>query len=110
VVLISMEMFIIIRFLGVMQVICCIVRIFCCVSDFLMSGFVKFQILIDRGLLYSILCFTGLGVIRSALKNMLANIRTVDEPTQVGFSYSIPVPGYTDPSSGNIVVLPNATW
>ena len=33
----------------------------------------------------------------------------IDEPTQVGFSYSSPVPGYKDPNSGDIITLPNAT-
>jgi carboxypeptidase C (cathepsin A) len=33
----------------------------------------------------------------------------IDEPTQVGFSYSIPVDGYTDPDSGDIITLPNST-
>jgi len=28
---------------------------------------------------------------------------------QVGFSYSIPVPGYTNPADGTVVVLSNAT-
>jgi carboxypeptidase D len=31
----------------------------------------------------------------------------IDQPCQVGFSYSIPVPGYIDNNSGNIVVLPD---
>ncbi|KAI9692041.1 MAG: hypothetical protein M1820_009576 [Bogoriella megaspora] len=38
-----------------------------------------------------------------------SNMLFIDEPTQVGFSYSIPVPAYTDPNSGAIVVLSNAT-
>lgn len=38
-----------------------------------------------------------------------SNMLYIDQPTQVGFSYSIPVPGYTDPSTGYIVTLPNAT-
>jgi carboxypeptidase C (cathepsin A) len=33
----------------------------------------------------------------------------IDEPTQVGHSYSEPVPGYTDPNSGYVVTLPNKT-
>ncbi len=39
----------------------------------------------------------------------VSNLLFVDQPTQVGFSYSRPVPAYTDASSGNIVTLPNAT-
>jgi carboxypeptidase D len=32
----------------------------------------------------------------------------IDQPTQVGFSYSIPVPAYKDPNdSGELVILPN---
>lgn len=38
-----------------------------------------------------------------------SNMLYIDQPTQVGFSYSIPVPGYTDPNSGDIIVLPNTT-
>ena len=38
-----------------------------------------------------------------------SNMLFIDEPTQVGLSYSIPIPGYTDPNSGYIVQLPNAT-
>ena len=38
-----------------------------------------------------------------------SNMLYIDEPTQVGFSYSIPVDGFTDPNSGQIIVLPNAT-
>jgi carboxypeptidase C (cathepsin A) len=37
-----------------------------------------------------------------------SNMLFIDEPTDVGFSYSIPIPGYTD-DSGYIVQLPNAT-
>ena len=33
----------------------------------------------------------------------------IDEPTQVGFSYSDPVPGYTDPNSDYVITLPNNT-
>ncbi|KAI8935502.1 hypothetical protein NX059_008072 [Plenodomus lindquistii] len=36
-----------------------------------------------------------------------SNMLFIDEPTQVGFSYSIPIPGYTN--DGAIVQLPNAT-
>ncbi|RMD41786.1 hypothetical protein DV735_g3305, partial [Chaetothyriales sp. CBS 134920] len=39
----------------------------------------------------------------------VSNVLFIDQPTQVGFSYSIPVPGYTDPNSGYIVQLPNQT-
>lgn len=39
----------------------------------------------------------------------VSNMLYIDQPTQVGFSYSIPVPGYTDPNSGDIITLPNAT-
>jgi carboxypeptidase D len=31
----------------------------------------------------------------------------IDHPAQVGFSYSVPVPGYVDPRSGNIITLPS---
>jgi len=37
-----------------------------------------------------------------------SNMLFIDQPTTTGFSYSIPIPGYTD-SDGNIVQLPNAT-
>jgi carboxypeptidase C (cathepsin A) len=37
-----------------------------------------------------------------------SNMLFIDEPTQVGFSYSIPIPGYKD-SDGFIVQLPNNT-
>ncbi|KAL8922365.1 MAG: hypothetical protein Q9208_005218 [Pyrenodesmia sp. 3 TL-2023] len=35
-----------------------------------------------------------------------SNMLFVDQPAQVGFSYSIPVPGYTDSDTGNIITLP----
>lgn len=31
----------------------------------------------------------------------------IDHPAQVGFSYSVPIPGYVDSSTGNIIQLPN---
>jgi carboxypeptidase C (cathepsin A) len=37
----------------------------------------------------------------------VSNMLFIDEPAQVGFSYSIPVPGYTDPNSQAIVQLPD---
>ena len=39
----------------------------------------------------------------------VSNVLFIDQPTQVGFSYSIPVPGYVNDQSGDIIVLPNAT-
>lgn len=33
----------------------------------------------------------------------------IDQPAQVGFSYSVPVPGYISPDDGSVVVLPNGT-
>jgi carboxypeptidase C (cathepsin A) len=36
----------------------------------------------------------------------VSNMLYIDHPAQVGFSYSIPVPGYIDPRSSNIVTLP----
>lgn len=41
--------------------------------------------------------------------NNASNMLYIDQPTMVGFSYSDPVPGYVDPSTGNIIVLPNET-
>ncbi|TAQ83628.1 hypothetical protein B7494_g8049 [Chlorociboria aeruginascens] len=38
-----------------------------------------------------------------------SNMLFIDQPTQVGFSYSIPVNGYTDPSTGSIITLPDDT-
>jgi carboxypeptidase C (cathepsin A) len=37
-----------------------------------------------------------------------SNMLFIDEPTQVGFSYSIPIPGYED-EDGYIIQLPNNT-
>ena len=36
-----------------------------------------------------------------------SNMLFIDQPTQTGFSYSIPVPGYMDPDTGNIISLPD---
>lgn len=40
--------------------------------------------------------------------NNVSNMIFIDQPAQVGFSYSVPIPGYED-SSGYIIQLPNAT-
>lgn len=39
----------------------------------------------------------------------MSNMLFIDHPTQVGFSYSIPVPAYTDGYSGQVTVLPDKT-
>ena len=39
----------------------------------------------------------------------VSNMLFIDQPTQVGFSYSEAVPGYTDSNSNYVVVLPNET-
>ena len=36
-----------------------------------------------------------------------SNVIFIDQPAQVGFSYSIPVPGYLNASTGEVVVLPD---
>ncbi|KAJ9193731.1 hypothetical protein DTO021D3_8109 [Paecilomyces variotii] len=38
-----------------------------------------------------------------------SNMLYIDQPTQTGFSYSIPVPGYVDSDTGDIITLPNNT-
>ena len=38
-----------------------------------------------------------------------SNMLFVDQPTQVGFSYSIPVSGYVDAKTSDIITLPNKT-
>ncbi|KAG7002027.1 hypothetical protein G7Y79_00029g063230 [Physcia stellaris] len=39
----------------------------------------------------------------------VSNMLFIDQPTQVGFSYSVPVPGYLDESQSYIITLPNNT-
>jgi carboxypeptidase C (cathepsin A) len=39
--------------------------------------------------------------------SQVSNMIYIDQPTQVGLSYSIPIPGYIDPISGYIVELPS---
>ena len=41
--------------------------------------------------------------------NNVSNMIFIDQPTTTGFSYSIPVPGYRDPFSNDLIALPNAT-
>ncbi|KAJ6780627.1 hypothetical protein PWT90_01723 [Aphanocladium album] len=38
-----------------------------------------------------------------------SNMLFIDQPTQVGFSYSVPVPGMVNDDTGDIIVLPNNT-
>ncbi|KAK3317416.1 Alpha/Beta hydrolase protein [Cercophora scortea] len=38
-----------------------------------------------------------------------SNLLFIDQPTQVGHSYSVPVPGYVDPNSGSLILLPDNT-
>ena len=37
----------------------------------------------------------------------VSNMLYIDQPTQTGFSYSVPVPGYRDPNKGKIITLPD---
>lgn len=39
--------------------------------------------------------------------NNASNMLYIDQPTQTGFSYSIPVPGYVDPTTDDLIVLPS---
>ncbi|MCJ1400194.1 hypothetical protein MMC11_003398 [Xylographa trunciseda] len=39
----------------------------------------------------------------------VSNMIYIDQPTQTGFSYSIPIPGYVDASTGNVIELPDTT-
>lgn len=41
--------------------------------------------------------------------NNASNMIYIDQPTQVGLSYSIPVPGYLDPTTGDLIVLPSTS-
>ena len=39
--------------------------------------------------------------------NNASNMLYIDQPVQTGFSYSIPVPGYVDSSTDNVIALPS---
>ncbi|OKL55626.1 hypothetical protein UA08_09085 [Talaromyces atroroseus] len=39
--------------------------------------------------------------------NNATNMLYIDQPTQTGFSYTTPVPGYTDPETADVIVLPS---
>ena len=39
----------------------------------------------------------------------VSNMIYIDQPTQTGFSYSIPIPGYVDASTDNVIELPGTT-
>jgi len=39
----------------------------------------------------------------------VSNVIFIDQPTTTGFSYSIPVPGFIDPFTGDQIALPNNT-
>ena len=69
----------------------------------------------DQALLPRLACSNS--SVRVALITLAKSVKTrtlgpheatflfIDQPTQVGFSYSIPVPGVMDPDSGEITVL-----